>query len=256
MDNKELACLFTGYGYMPRFVEDLENIDSDMRASLEWAYQLIREIQNAARRGTPITKPRWPVLILRSPKGWGCPKIVHGDIVEGSFRSHQVPLPAAKTDPVELESLQNWLRSYNPRELFTSGGDISEEIARILPKDRNKLLGQNPVAYDNHTPLHVPEWQDFAVQKGTEASCMSTAGIFLDEVMVQNPHSMRVFSPDELVSNKLSAIFRHTSRNFQWDKYAMGEGGQVTEILSEHTCQGKKSLLFGFVKSLTSADSH
>lgn len=109
MDNKELKCLFMGYGYEPRFVENLDDIDAHMSASVEWALRKIKKIQYAARSGHPVFKPQWPVLLLRTPKGWGGPKIVHGDIVEGSYRSHQVPLPAAKTEQGELEQLQEWL---------------------------------------------------------------------------------------------------------------------------------------------------
>jgi xylulose-5-phosphate/fructose-6-phosphate phosphoketolase len=238
MDNKELTCLFTGYGYKPRFVEDLENIDEDMSASMEWAVHEIRKIQRAARSGHPIIKPRWPVLILRTPKGWGGPKTLHGNFVEGSFRSHQVPLPAAKTDHMELEALQSWLRSYNPSELFDSAGRITTKVNSIMPLHAEKMLGQNPTCYNGFTPLNVAEWRGFAAVKGTQQSCLSVAGDFLDRVLVDNPHTIRIFSPDELVSNKLDAVFRHTGRNFQWDQYSMGRGGRVIEILSEHTCQG------------------
>lgn len=239
MDNKELTCLFTGYGYKPRFVEDLNNIDVDMSASMEWALGEIKDIQNAARSGHPIFKPQWPVLILRTPKGWGGPKIVQGKFVEGSFRSHQVPLPAAKTEVKELEALQAWLRSYQISELLNARGGITSTIDDILPIDDKKKLGQNPQSYDAHEELQLPNWISFAVMKGSQQSCLKTAGEFLDQVLVDNPHTMRVFSPDELVSNKLDAVFRHTSRDFQWDQYSNAKGGRVIEILSEHTCQGE-----------------
>lgn len=239
MDNKELACLFTGYGYQPRFVENLDDIDADMSASMEWALREIKTIQNAARSGRPIFKPQWPVLILRTPKGWGGPKIVHGEIVEGSFRSHQVPLPAAKTEIDELKALQTWLRSYRMSELLDASGGISETVNSIIPVDHKRKLGQNPQTYDMHEPLELPDWTRFSVARGTQQSCLKTAGEFLDQVLVDNPKNMRIFSPDELVSNKLDAVFRHTGRNFQWDQYSTGKGGRVIEILSEHTCQGK-----------------
>jgi len=107
MDNRELSCLFSGYGYQPCFVEDLADIDSDLNAALNWAINEIQNIQRAARAGHPITKPRWPMIVLKTPKGWGCPKQIHGELIEGSFRAHQVPLPKAKSDPEELKALQD-----------------------------------------------------------------------------------------------------------------------------------------------------
>ncbi|KAI9852250.1 MAG: hypothetical protein M1838_001292 [Thelocarpon superellum] len=237
MDDKEMVALFTGYGYQCRFVEDLESIDADMGASMEWALQEIRHIQHAARSGKPLLKPRWPVLILRTPKGWSGPKKVHGEFVEGSFHSHQVPLMAAKSDKGELKDLQSWLMSYKPRELFKKDGTVTEHMLRIVPRDEKKL-GQRKETYDSYQTLKVPDWRKFGVKQGTQASCMKTIGDLLDQVLVDNPHTMRIFSPDELVSNKLDAVFDHTGRNFQWDEFSNARGGRVIEILSEHTCQG------------------
>ena len=238
MDDKEMVALFTGYGYQCRFVEDLENIDVDLCASMEWALSEIRRIQKAARSGKPIMKPRWPVLIMRTPKGWSGPKKVKGEFMEGSFRSHQVPLMLAKTDKSELEQLQEWLGSYKPKELFTKDGGVNDTILSIIPTDDHKKLGQQIDTYSSHEALKIPDWQKYGVKKGEQASCMATIGELLDQVLVDNPHSMRIFSPDELVSNKLDAVFRHTGRDFQWDEFSHAQGGRVIEILSEHTCQG------------------
>ncbi|KAI9837741.1 MAG: hypothetical protein M1819_006675 [Sarea resinae] len=238
MDDKEIVCLFSGYGYQVRFVEDLGDIDGDMGASMEWAVGEIHKIQEAARSGKPIPKPRWPVLIMRTPKGWGGPKKVHGEFIEGSFHAHQVPLPAAKTDPEELKDLQGWLESYHPKELFTPDGDVQDPVLSIIPKRDDKKLGQRKESYDCFVGVNVPEWQQFGVEKFSEVSCMKAVGELLDKTLVDNPHTMRVFSPDELVSNKLDAVFRHTGRDFQWDQYSKAQGGRVIEILSEHTCQG------------------
>ncbi|KAL2047306.1 hypothetical protein N7G274_001327 [Stereocaulon virgatum] len=238
MDDKEMVSLFTGYGYQCRFVEDLEDIDADMCRSMEWALDEIHRIQKAARSGKPIMKPRWPVLIMRTPKGWGGPKKVHGEIVEGSFRAHQVPLMAAKSDPTELKQLQEWLGSYRPHELFTKDGSVVKGILDIIPKDDRKKLGQQIDTYGSHEVLSLPDWKKYAVKKGNQASCMQIIGELLDQTMVNNPKSFRMFSPDELVSNKLDAVFRHTGRNFQWDEFSNARGGRVIEILSEHTCQG------------------
>ena len=133
MDNKELAGMFTGNDYQPRLVEDLDNIEVEMSASMEWALRKIKVIQSATRSGHPIFKPQWPVLILRTPKGWGGPKIVHGKFVEGSFRSHQVPLPAAKTEVEELHALQTWLKSFKMSELLSASGEVRSTVDEIIP---------------------------------------------------------------------------------------------------------------------------
>lgn len=238
MDDKEMVALFTGYGYQCRFVEDLADIDADMCRSMEWALDEIHKIQKAARSGKPIMKPRWPVLIMRTPKGWGAPKKVRGQFVEGSFRAHQVPLMAAKSDPSELKQLQQWLGSYKPNELFTKDGGVGKAILDIIPADESKRIGQQIDTYGSHEVLSIPDWKKYGVKKGGQASCMQTIGDLLDQVLVDNPKSMRIFSPDELVSNKLDAVFNHTGRNFQWDEFSNARGGRVIEILSEHTCQG------------------
>ncbi len=242
MDNRELSCLFAGYGYQPCFVEDLAEIDGNFSAALEWAVNEIHNIQHAARSGKPIIKPRWPMIVLRTPKGWGCPKKIHGEWIEGSFRAHQVPLPNAKSDPGELRALQDWLLSYAPKELFPSG-HLCEQAEQILPRHKYKRLGQNPVSWHGCKDLNVPDWTDYALCNTDEASCLKTAGGYLDQALQDNKQSLRIFSPDELVSNKLDAVFEHTCRNFQWDQYSRARGGQVIEILSEHTCQGTVSCL-------------
>ncbi|BDD61308.1 hypothetical protein MAP00_006358 [Monascus purpureus] len=236
MDKKELVTLFTGYGYQVRFVEDLDDIDSDLHCSMAWAISEIRRIQQAARSGNPITKPRWPLIILRTPKGWSGPKEVHGKFIEGSYSSHQVPLPNAKKDKEELQALQSWLTSYRPEELFNESGDAIDEIKSIIPPDPKKM-GQRPETYKTYIPPKLPSWKEFSVEKGTEQSSMKLSGGFLDKVLVQNPHSVRIFSPDELESNKLEDTLKHTGRNCQWDQYCRAKGGRVIEVLSEHMCQ-------------------
>ncbi|KAL1985500.1 hypothetical protein VTN96DRAFT_7830 [Rasamsonia emersonii] len=237
MDDRELTALFSGYGYQPRFVTDLDDIDTDLHHSMMWAIGEIHKIQRAARLGKPIIKPRWPILILRTPKGWSGPKKIHGKILEGSFNSHQVPLPKAKKDREELRALQEWLSSYGPEELFTESGYVVDEVTTIIPKDDRKKLGQREEAYCTYYPLDLPDWKDFAVEKGSQESTMKVTGQFIDQVFVRNPHTVRLFSPDELESNKLDAALTHTGRNFQWDQYTK-EDGRVIEVLSEHMCQG------------------
>ena len=243
MDDFEMAALFTGYGYQPRVVDDLEDIDADLYNSMEWALGEIKRIQKAARSGKPIMKPRWPMLIMRTPKGWSGPKEVHGQIMEGSFHAHQVPYPAAKTDPEELAGLQQWLRSYNPEELFKEDGDVIDQISSVVPKDPSKRLGQRKLINAGYQGVKPIDWKKFQVKKGSQASCMQTVGKLLDQVVQDNPKTFRIFSPDEFESNKLNAVFDHTGRNFQWDQFSNAQGGRVIETLSEHQCQGMKKSL-------------
>lgn len=238
MDNKEIIALFTGYGYQVRIIEDLENLDNDLAASMEWAVDEIHKIQKAARSSKPIVKPRWPVLILRTPKGLSGPKKLGDEFVEGSFHSHQVPLPKAKTDKAQLDLLTEWLRHYEPQELFDAQtGEPVPEVLSIIPQSNEKKMGMRKETYRAYQPLTTPNWQIHSAEKGGEASCMQAVGQFLRDVMVENPKTFRMFSPDELESNKLNAVLEKTGRNFQWDVASRGQGGRVIEILSEHTCQ-------------------
>lgn len=238
MDDREMAALFTGYGYQPRVVDDLEDIDADLNNSMEWALSEIRKIQKAARSGKPIMKPRWPVLIMRTPKGWSGPKKLHGEFIEGSFRAHQVPLPAAKKDPGELADLQAWLKSYKPEELFKDNGDVIDEIKSVVPNEESKRLGQRKESYASYEGIQTVDWKAFSVKKGGTASSMKTIGKLLDQMLQANPQTLRIFSPDEFMSNKLDAVLDHTNRNFQWDEFSNARGGRLIEVLSEHQCQG------------------
>jgi xylulose-5-phosphate/fructose-6-phosphate phosphoketolase len=170
-------------------------------------------------------------------KGWGGPKEVDGKTIEGSFHSHQVPLMKAKTDKTHLGKLGEWLSRYKPGDLFPDGKPKAT-ILETIPKDDEKKLGQLKTSYAPYQGLKVPSWTSFGVDKNTEQSCMQVTGKFLDKVLQDNPKTMRIFSPDELESNKLAAVLDHTGRNFQWDQYSCAKGGKVIEILSEHCCQG------------------
>lgn len=226
---------------------------------MEWALAEIKKIQIAARSGNPIVKPRWPVLILRTPKGWSGPKSFHGELIEGSFHSHQVPLPGAKTSDEELAALQTWLESYKPSELFDENGSPVKEVISIVPEITEKKLGMRKESYDSYVPLITPDWMELCAKKGEQESCMKAVGRFLKAVVKEfvllyhsshsciycylrsicrNPTTFRIFSPDELVSNKLDAVLDESGRNFQWDIASRAKGGRVVEILSEHTCQG------------------
>lgn len=173
-----------------------------------------------------------------SLKGWSGPKKIHGEFIEGSFHSHQVPLPKAKKDKEELRALQDWLASYGPEDLFNDKGGPIDAITSIIPKTDSKKLGQRIESYGNYHPPEMPNWKHFVVSKGSYESSMKVIGKFIDEVFVKNPHTVRLFSPDELESNKLDAALAHTGRNFQWDQFSRNQGGRVIEVLSEHMCQG------------------
>ena len=160
------------------------------------------------------------------------------EIIEGSFHAHQVPLPAAATDDQQLNLLNEWLESYKPAELFDQNGSPKDIVTSILPENPEFRMGQRKETYAGFTPIQVPDWKSFAVERGCEASCMLTIGTIIDKILVDNLSSVRIFSPDELESNKLNAVFKHTNRNFQWDPETHAKGGRVIEILSEHTCQG------------------
>lgn len=238
MDDKELVSLFSGYGYQVCIVETLEDINCELYSALRWAISEIRKIQADARDGHPMEKPRWPMIIMRTPKGWSGPKVVDGEIIEGSFHSHQIPVPGANSDEKHLDILQDWLQSYKVGELLADGKP-SEDILSLLPEDDKKKLGQVPFANAPEREIEVPDWKSFAVEKdGNQESSMVNAGKLLDKVATENPTSFRVFSPDELESNKLGAMFENTGRNFQWDQYSRAQGGRIIEILSEHCCQG------------------
>jgi xylulose-5-phosphate/fructose-6-phosphate phosphoketolase len=164
--------------------------------------------------------------------------MLNGEIIEGSFHAHQVPLPAAKTDDQQLGLLNDWLSSYHPHELFKKDGSPIDVITSILPAKGEKRMGQRVETYMGHHELDVADWKSFGKVKGTEESCMKSIGDLLDQILRDNPTSVRVFSPDELESNKLAVVFEHTNRDFQWDPATHNRGGRVIEILSEHTCQG------------------
>ncbi|KJZ71510.1 hypothetical protein HIM_09098 [Hirsutella minnesotensis 3608] len=213
IDDKEIITLFSGYGFQVCLVQELADIDADLSCALEWALGEIKGIQQAARRGSPMIKPQWPMIALRTPKGWTGPKKVNGELME------------------------DWLKSYDIERVLRNGKP-ADEILEILPKADAKRLGQVKAARSRHQGLQLPGWRSLAVPKGQHASSMSETGKFLGQVAVDNPSSFRLFSPDELESNKLNAVLDRSGRNFQWDQYSRARGGRIVEILSEHCCQG------------------
>jgi xylulose-5-phosphate/fructose-6-phosphate phosphoketolase len=177
------------------------------------------------------------MIVLRTPKGWTGPKKVDGEFIEGSFHSHQIPVPNASKDEEHVKILEDWLKTYGTDHLLKDGKP-TDSILEIIPEKDEKRLGQLKQTYDPYQQLTLPDWKQFGVEKFSQDSCMKQTGDFLNQVIKENPKSFRIFSPDELESNKLSAVFENTGRNFQWDEFSRGQGGRVIEILSEHCCQG------------------
>lgn len=211
--------MFTGYGYQVRIVgEHLDDIQQDMAVSMEWAIGEIQRIQRAAREHggkNRIYRPRWPMLILRSPKGWTGPKEAHGKAIEGTYHAHQVPLPKAKQDQEELDKLQEWLQAYHPKQLFDERGQPIKAIQDCFPDDDLRMGMRKETHQGTYKPLVLPDWKEFVYDKTGEQSSMDLAGAYLAKVIEQNRHSFRIFSPDELTSNKLTRVLDVTNRTME-----------------------------------------
>jgi xylulose-5-phosphate/fructose-6-phosphate phosphoketolase len=245
----ELAALLEGYGYAPRFVEGDEPaaMHQLMAAALASALEEIAEIQRAAREDGFTGRARWPLIVLRSPKGWTGPKVVDGLPAEGSFRSHQVPLADVRTNPEHLAQLDEWLRSYRPEELFDEHGALREEIAALAPLG-DRRMGANPHANGGLLlrDLELPDFRDYAVAVAVPGTTTSEAtrvlGTFLRDVIAANRENFRIMGPDETASNRLAAVFDVTDRAWDADTLAtddhLAPDGRVMEVLSEHLCEG------------------
>jgi len=249
MTDDELLSLYRGHGYEPRIVEDGDEVDPAMRETLEWAHARIREIQHLASTGAPPDRPEWPMVILRTPKGRGCPREIDGERVEGTFRSHQIPVKDPKENPAHLALLEQWLRSYRPQELFDDRGRPAPDILEVCPP-RNRRLALNGAAFggDRRVPLDLPPVESFAITLAARGepltSHMTAMGAYLSDVIRRNAdaRNFRIVSPDELESNRIGAVLDVTQRQYTWplplDAVHTGRDGRVLEILSEHMCQG------------------
>jgi xylulose-5-phosphate/fructose-6-phosphate phosphoketolase len=246
--DEELIALFEGYGYAPYIVagDDPSFVHSSMAETFDAILDDIDRIKADARTG-PIERPRWPMLILRTPKGWTGPKEVDGLPVEGTFRAHQVPMADVRTNAEHLALLESWLRSYRPEDLFDDDGALRPDLA-ALPPTGPRRMSANPHANGGVLlrDLRLPDHRAYAVEvekPGTGSSeATRVLGTFLRDVIIANPTNFRLFGPDEVASNRLDAVFESTDR--QWlaatrptDEH-LAPQGRVIEVLSEHLCQG------------------
>ncbi len=244
----ELEALFRGYGYAPIFVEgsDPAAMHRRMAAALDSAAADIRRIQRDARRSGFKRRPSWPMVILRSPKGWTGPKIVDGKPVEGTFRAHQIPI-GDMARPGHVKLLEKWMKSYRPEELFDKTGRLLPELAELAPKGERRMSA-NPHANGGLLlrDLRLPDFRDYAVPVkkpgAVEGEATRVQGKFLRDVMKRNPENFRVFSPDETASNRWDALFEETDRCSTAEilpgDESVAPDGRVMEMLSEHQCEG------------------
>jgi xylulose-5-phosphate/fructose-6-phosphate phosphoketolase len=245
---EELDALFRGYGYAPYVVEgdDPPEMHQRMAATLDTAVSEIRAIQRNARAKGFKERPRWPMIILRSPKGWTGPKVVDGKPTEGSFRSHQVPIPDMD-HPGHVKMLEKWLKSYRPQELFDTTGRLIPGLSAMAPTGERRMSA-NPHANGGLLlcDLRLPDFRDYAVavpQPGAmNAEATRVQGVFIRDVIKKNPDNFRIFSPDETNSNRWNAVFDVTNRCstakvLPTDDHVAPDG-RVMEMLSEHQCEG------------------
>lgn len=251
----ELDQLMRGYGHTPYLVsggfdhEDPREVHRRFAAVLDEAMDQIAHIKADARAGRLDARPSWPMIILRTPKGWTCPAFIDGKPAENSWRSHQVPLPDARDTPAHVTVLEDWLRSYRPEELFDDAGAVVP-LATALAPDGDRRMSANPVANGGllRVPLRLPNFRDYAVEVPTPGETTSSAtavlGTWLRDVIVANPDNFRIFGPDETASNRLQSVFEATDK--QWDAEVidadldnhLARSGRVMEMLSEHQCEG------------------
>lgn len=252
ISREELEDLFIGYGYHPYFVagSDPEEMHQLMAATLDVVIAEIKEIQQHARTHNDSKRPRWPMIILQTPKGWTGPKLVDGKQTEGSWRSHQVPFSDFATNPSRVKLLEDWMKSYHPEELFDAQGKFNQELAELAPKGTRRM-GDNPHANGGILlkDLRMPDFRKYAVDVpkpgATDGEATRQLGKFLRDVLKLNEESrnFRIMGPDETASNRLDAVFEETGRAFDGKIYSnddefLSPEGRVMEVLSEHLCEG------------------
>jgi xylulose-5-phosphate/fructose-6-phosphate phosphoketolase len=249
IETDELESLLTGYGYRPITVagDDPANVHQQLAAAMDECFDQIAAIQRAARLDGEPGRPLWPMIVLRTPKGWTGPREVDGKKVEGTWRSHQVPLSETRTNAEHLAELEAWMRSYRPEELFDDDGALRPELAALAPSG-DRRMSANPHANGGLLlhDLDLPDFADYAVAVDDPATQAAEAtkvlGTFLRDVIVRNPDRFRIMGPDETASNRLSAVLDATDKVWlaetEPDDEHLGPEGRVMEVLSEHMCQG------------------
>ena len=249
--HEELEDLLRGYGWTPYFVEgsDHDSMHQAMAATLERCITEIKGYQHECRKKGIVTRPRWPMVVMRSPKGWGAPVEVDGHRLEGFWRSHQVPLADVKGNPEHLRILETWLRSFKPDELFDENGGVRPELAEAAPSGPRRMSASPHANAEARKTLRLPDFRDYGV-KIKHPGCIEVENVpplgrFLRDVMKWNMNSFRVFAPDENTSNKLDAIYQASKKfwlaeNFPEDRDGteLAPDGRVVEMLSEHTMEG------------------
>lgn len=252
IDRDELEKLFEGYGYVPYFVEgsEFDSMHQAMAVTLDKCIEDIKAIQKECRDSGVAKRARWPMIILRTPKGWTGPQEVDGHKVEGSWRAHQVPLSGLGENPEHLKQLENWLKSYKPEKLFDQQGRLRPDLKELAPQSF-KRMSASPHANGGilHRPLRMPEFQNYAVKVENpglaEVENTRPLGKFLRDIMKENSHHFRVFGPDETTSNKLDDIYEVSKKLWlaeyfpeDADGAELSPDGRVMEMLSEHTLEG------------------
>jgi xylulose-5-phosphate/fructose-6-phosphate phosphoketolase len=245
----ELESLLYGYGYRPITVagDDPADVHQQLAAAFDEAFDQIAATQRAARLDDETGRPLWPMVVMRTPKGWTGPKVVDGQQVEGTWRAHQVPLAQTRTDPEHRRQLEEWLRSYRPEELFDDDGTLRADLRALAPIG-DRRMGANPHANGGLLlrDLDIPDFANYAVPVGQPATESAEAtkvlGTFLRDVIAHNPDRFRMMGPDETASNRLSSVFEVTNRAWMAATVAgddhLSPDGRVMEVLSEHLCQG------------------
>lgn len=249
LSHEELHDLFRGYGYQPYFVEgeDPLQMHQEMAATLDYIFAQINEIKEDTRKNSFAHRPKWPMIVLRTPKGWTGPKEVDGKKIEGTFRSHQVPLSQLAEKPEHIKILEQWMKSYKPEELFDDNGTFKQEFAQLAPEGQYRM-GANPHANGGLLlkDLILPNYLDYAIDVpspgGVIAESTAVMGKMLRDVMKLNKENFRLMGPDETASNRLQAVFEVTDRAFTGEILPeddhVSPDGRVMEVLSEHMCQG------------------
>ena len=247
--HEELESLLRGYGYTPYTVEgdDPKLVHQQLAATMDTVTGEIRAIQRRAREDGDLSRPSWPAIILKTPKGWTGPKVVDGLPVEGTWRAHQVPIAEARQNPEHLKQLEEWMRSYHAEELFDADGTLRPEIARLAPEGERRMSA-NPVANGGLLlrDLKLPDFRDYAVAVARPGDGKSSAthvlGTWLRDVIRDNPSNFRLMGPDETASNRLDDVFEVTGKVFEGEIIPgdnhLSPDGRVMEVLSEHMCQG------------------